>query len=232
METFADKIIRFNKNLALKLPNNHIQVLDPFSKRETRRYSEIFYKKYYNDNIDRVYLIGINPGRFGAGQTGVCFVDPVKLEINCGIENPFPKRAELSSDFIFMIVEAMGGTELFFKRFLLTALCPLGFVKDGKNINYYDDKQLLHSVKPFIINKMLDQIKFGTSKKLCFCIGEGTNFKFFSSLNKEHHFFEEIIPLPHPRFILQYKRKKLEEYIIKYKEELENAYRQLFSVSW
>ena len=33
-------------------------------------------------------------------------------------------------------------------------------------------------------------------------------------------FFKQIIPLPHPRFIMQYKLKKKEEYIDRYLREL------------
>jgi len=32
-----------------------------------------FYKKYYNDNNPRFLILGINPGRFGAGVTGIPF---------------------------------------------------------------------------------------------------------------------------------------------------------------
>ena len=33
-------------------------------------------------------------------------------------------------------------------------------------------------------------------------------------------YFEKIIPLSHPRFIMQYKRKKLDEYLNMYKNAL------------
>jgi hypothetical protein len=35
-------------------------------------------------------------------------------------------------------------------------------------------------------------------------------------LNNEHKWFGEIIPLPHPRFILQYRRKQKDEFIHQY----------------
>ena len=63
------------------------------------------------------------------------------------------------------------------------------------------------------------QIKFGINTDVAFCLGEGENFKFISRLNEEHHFFQRIIPLAHPRFIMQYKRKKLDEYIDDYIEK-------------
>ena len=34
--------------------------------------------------------------------------------------------------------------------------------------------------------------------------------------NKKYHFFKEIIPLEHPRFIMQYNSKRKDEFIMKY----------------
>lgn len=219
----AQRIIHFNRNLELGDVPDDISVMNPYRNPETRHYSELFYEKYYGDNDKRIYLIGINPGRNGAGITGVCFVDPVKLQDYCGIPNPFPKKVELSSDFIFMMILAYGGVDAFFSRFLLTAVCPLGFVKNGKNINYYDEKELLNATLPFIVEKMHEQLSFGAKRSVCFCIGEGTNYKVFKKINSEHHFFDDVIPLPHPRFILQYRRKKLDEYIHLYVSSLNQA---------
>ena len=103
------------------------------------------------------------------------------------------------------------------RQFLIS---PLGFTKAGKNINYYDDVKLEKAVLPFIV-KSLDQLMaMGFSKDKCFCIGEGKNFKFLQSLNEEHGWFKEIIPLAHPRFIMQYKRKKLKQYIAAWCDQL------------
>ena len=38
----------------------------------------------------------------------------------------------------------------FYANYFIGAVCPLGFMKDGKNINYYDDKKLQQAVTPFI----------------------------------------------------------------------------------
>jgi hypothetical protein len=60
------------------------------------------------------------------------------------------------------------------------------------------------------------QLKFGIDRKVAFCLGDGKNYKYLSKLNEEQKFFGKIIPLPHPRFIMQYKLKKKEEYIQSY----------------
>ena len=36
-------------------------------------------------------------------------------------------------------------------------------------------------------------------------------------------FFQRIVALPHPRFVMQYRRKRMAEYIAKYREALFNA---------
>ena len=42
----------------------------------------------------------------------------------------------------------------------------------------------------------------------------------FEGINNEMKFFEKVVALPHPRFIMQYKLKKKEEYIERYLCEL------------
>ena len=64
-----------------------------------------FYQKYYTDSQPRNFMFGINPGRFGAGITGVPFTDPVRLETECGIQNDFPKKQELSAQFVWMFIQ-------------------------------------------------------------------------------------------------------------------------------
>jgi hypothetical protein len=214
---FSDQIIKFLQSLSLtvKLPNR-FEVLNPFSDKETLRVSKLFYKKYYHDDIKRRMILGINPGRFGAGITGVPFTDPIRIEKVCGIENTWVKKQELSSVFIYQMIEAYGGVEEFYKQFYITAVSPLGFIKEGKNINYYDDRELQKDVKPFVIECMNKQLKFGIKADVAYCLGEGKNYDYLKRLNDEMHFFNKIIALPHPRFIMQYKTKKKEEYIQKY----------------
>ena len=94
-----------------------------------RKPANSFYTKYYSDNNKRILLLGINPGRFGGGVTGIPFTDPVRLEKVCGIKNDFQKKQELSSVFIYEMIEAYGGAEKFYKQFYISAVSPLGFVK-------------------------------------------------------------------------------------------------------
>ena len=177
---------------------------------------ETFLRKYYNDNQPRRLLLGINPGRFGAGVTGVNFTAPRQLKEFCEIDHDFKKQSELSAEFIYEMITAYGGTEKFYSHFFIGSVCPLGFVKHGKNINYYDDKELLKTVEPFIIKTLKHLLDFKVDTSLSFSIGGEKNFKYLGSLNERFQWFGEILPLPHPRFIMQYRRKQKQQFIQQY----------------
>ena len=63
-----------------------------------------------------------------------------------------------------------------------------------------------------IVNSIQAQIDLGIDTSICYCIGSGENYTFLSKINEKHKFFEEIIPLEHPRFIMQYNSKHKEEF--------------------
>jgi hypothetical protein len=88
------------------------------------------------------------------------------------------------------------------------------------NYNYYDSKALTKAVEPFIIEKLKEQISFGADTDLAYCLGTGKNFKYLEQLNQQHHFFKTIIPLEHPRYIMQYKNKDKDLYVGKFLEAL------------
>lgn len=215
--TLADQLIRFYTTLQppKSLPRG-VKVLFPQQDREVIEIVKVFFKKFYNDNRSRHLIFGINPGRFGAGTTGINFTAPRQLKEFCGIDHTFKIRSEISAEFIYEMIERYGGVKQFYRDYFITSISPLGYVKNGINMNYYDDKKLLEAAKPFIVDSMQQQISFGFKTDRCICVGGAKNFDFFSELNEEYHFFKTIIPLPHPRFILQYRRKQKEEYIHQY----------------
>ncbi len=218
---FCDAALSYYAQLDFKsrLPTD-MAVMNPYHHAETFALCTQFFRKFYTDSDQRRVLLGINPGRFGSGTTGISFTDPIRLAKDCGIDNPLPKKPELSSDFIYQMIELCGGPKTFYQRYFITAVSPLGFLKDGKNINYYDDPGLAKAALPFIVESMEGLMKLPVSRSLCFCIGEGKNFDFLQKLNAQHHWFEEIKALPHPRFIMQYKRKQLQRYLHDYKTAL------------
>jgi len=214
---FSQKILQFLSTLKTPtaLPSG-VHVLNPYQEAEVFNLCKRFYTQYYADANPRNIILGINPGRLGGGLTGIPFTDPIKLQTICGIENDLSKKAELSADFIYLMIAAYGSPSEFYKDFYFSSVSPLGFTKEGKNLNYYDDKKLTKRLTPFILSCITTQLKFDINTKTAYCLGEGENYKFLSKLNEEHHFFENIIPLAHPRFIMQYKRKSVNQYIDAY----------------
>jgi len=197
-----------------------IGILYPFSDKSVLDNCKLFYEKYYADNNKRSLIIGINPGRFGAGVTGIPFTDPIRLKENCGINHPWPLKQELSSVFIYDMIAAYGSIENFYSNFYITAVSPLGFIQHNRNLNYYDNRELQTIIKPFVVDCLQQQIGFGVNTDKAFCLGDGKNYAYLSRLNDEYQFFDQIIPLSHPRFIMQYRLKKKQDYIKKYIDEL------------
>ncbi len=181
---------------------------------------ELFFTKYFSDSEVRVALFGINPGRFGAGVTGTPFTDPIRLEEVCGISNQFKKRQELSSVFVYDVIASLGGPKPFYSNFYLTSISPLGFIKGGKNYNYYDDGGLKNRVMPLIEFNIEKHLEMGVSREIAFSMGQGKNFAFLQALNDHKKYFKEVRPLPHPRWVMQYRLKRKEEYIRQYVNEL------------
>lgn len=226
--TFGEKVIDFYNNLELKLTlPDSISLLNPFTDHAVKKVFREFYTRYYPDPGKRIIIFGINPGRFGAGVTGIPFTDPIRLSSMCGIKNDFKQLPELSSVFIYEMVNAYGGIKKFCADFYLTAVCPLGFVQHGKNLNYYDDKKLQSSLQHFIVSSIKRQLAFGTTNKTCICLGEGKNFAFLKKLNEEQKMFQQIVPLPHPRWIMQYKRTSMNEYLTTFIDTLKKQKRFL-----
>lgn len=221
MPSFGQKVMQFHDQLEfnVSLPAG-FQALLPFKEDTTRSIMQRFYEKYYADTRARIFIFGINPGRFGGGLTGVPFTDPIRLESACGIPNNFMKKAELSSIFVYQVINAFGGNKAFYDRFYITSLSPVGFMRNGKNANYYDDRHLQTAAEPFITDSIKTQLAFGNASAECICLGEGKNFEYFSKLNEKHGFFEKIHPLAHPRFVMQYKSRETGKYVEKYIEVL------------
>lgn len=222
MKTFADRIIEFNKSLDFDgvLPEG-IRIMNPFRDDYILQVSSLFYRKYYDDTKSRHLILGINPGRFGAGFTGVPFTDTKRLTGECSIRYAGRQTHEPSSVFVYEMIKEYGGPALFYSNFYITSVCPLGFTHtrpNGKeiNYNYYDSAELMNAVLDFIVESIRNQIKFGIHTDVCFCLGTGKNEKFLRALNERHGFFKKIIALEHPRYVMQYKSRSKQEFIRKY----------------
>lgn len=226
----ADRLLRHVMDLSLDgvtLPPG-VGVLDPFNgpnADEVRRIVTAFHIKYYSDDRPRTLMLGINPGRLGAGSTGLSFTDTKRCESDLGIPVHGLRTHEPSSDFFYRMIRAAGGAEAFTGRVYVHAICPLGFVTDGPNgtainLNYYDDKALEKAVTPFVKNWLRTLVGCGMRTDTVLCIGTGRNATYFSKLNERLGLFDRIIALEHPRYVMQYKARSIEVYVDKYLKAL------------
>lgn len=207
-----------NYFLNLKTPDKilkGISIINPYESGEVRKIVNEFFTKFYSDNKERLFMIGINPGRFGGGLTGISFTDPVALREYCGIQNNLGSKTELSSKFIYEMIAAFGGAEKFFSKVFMTALFPLALTQNGNNFNYYDDKKLFNTLKPEIKKSLETQIRFGSKKEKVLILGK-KNAEFFNLINKDLGIIKNEIVLDHPRFIMQYKQRFRKDYIKNY----------------
>ncbi len=222
---FAEAAIQFFRELEYtgSLPEG-ISVMNPF--RDDPGVIPLitrFYQGFYNDYNTRFMILGINPGRFGAGVTGIPFTDSKRL-FDAGLSKPDLKTHETSSVFIYEMIDAFGGVGKFYNKFFISAVSPLGFTKINNkgrqiNYNYYDSRELTDAVSEFIVRCLKRQLKFGIERELCFCLGTGKNYEFLDNLNNKLNLFKRIVPLEHPRFIMQYRSQQKDIYIGKYLRE-------------
>jgi len=216
--SFADKAIKYFLNL--RKPSvfpKDVEIMNPYKDKKVRSVVNDFYNTFFNDSNPRLYVFGINPGRFGGGLTGIAFTDPVALREHCGVENDLGNQKELSSKFIYKMIKKYGGTKKFYSNIFLSALYPLALIRGGKNHNYYDTKELSIALRNEIISSVMSQMKFGVRRDSVVILGK-KNAEYFSSINNEYSFFKKILVLEHPRYIMQYRLKKIDYYISKYLE--------------
>lgn len=221
-KTFATKVIEFNQLLNFEghLPKG-FSVLNPFIENpETMQVMCQFYRKFYNDNNRRKFILGINPSRHGAGVTGIPFTDTKQLEKHCGIKMKSARTHEVSSVFLYDMINEFGGVKEFYSQFYINSPFPLAIVQHKGpdrwvNANYYDNKALFNSLKKYMIETLKAHIDLEICTSEVFVLGK-KSADFIDTLNKEEKLFEKITALEHPRYIQQYKFKNRQFYIDKY----------------
>jgi len=220
----AEQILEYMNGISEGMPSlpRGVSLLLPYQDAEVQKILEAFYYKFYADTRPRCLILGINPGRFGAGITGIPFTDSKRLKNDCGIDTPLDSY-ETSSEFVYKVVERYGGATAFYGDFLINSISPVGFVKDGKNFNYYDDKTFMKRLEPYIAAQMAHLLKLPINCREVICFGEGKNYQALHAFNQRHGWFGNIRPLAHPRYIMQYKRKQIDFYLDQYMIELANV---------
>jgi len=148
-----------------------------------------FNEKYYKGSYPKTVLCGINPGKNGAGKTGIPFIDFSSLsELIEGVETTGTER---SAQFFYDVVQEIGA-ERFYRSFYVTNISWLGFIKDGKNVNYYT---LSDNAKAFIYKIFEFEIRQVSPTTIIAMSGEVKHT--LSSLYKGGH-IDISHSLPHP----------------------------------
>lgn len=217
--TVSNEIIEFYKNF--RPPNSlpaEIEIHNPFGDPKRKHLIEEFCQKYYNDNIPRTHLIGINPSRLAKTSTGINYTDGYALKNYCGIENDFSESRELTSRFFYMVVEKFGGAGKFYDSTLAWAMMPLSVTKESQYKNYYERDVKEHVAR--IVSENVAWLSALPSNGKAVVIGIGENKRHFSELEGSPFTYGETIFLPHPRWIMQYKQDQIDKYVDEYIEAL------------
>jgi len=75
-------------------------------------------------------------------------------------------------------------------------------------------------IEPFIVQNIETQRSFGCNEEVVYCLGQGKNYNYLKKLNDQHQWWRRVVPLPHPRWIMQYRLKRKEEFLKQYVSSL------------
>lgn len=171
---------------------------------------DAFWQKYYGDAVPRIMICGINPGRLGAGKTGIPFLDYESLsQLIPGVER---MDSEKSAGFFFRVVESFGA-ESFFKTFYVTNFSSVGYLRDANNFNYHD---LPQPALEIVEQNFLEEIR----------LVEPTHV--ISLGRKVHGSVLRLLPpgidcslrLPHPSWIATYRSYEMDHWVSRYRDAL------------
>lgn len=229
-KTNSEKILTYWDNLSkIKIDSfDYYKIINPYNdcnKEQIKVITTKFYTRFYNDKKKRRLILGSNPARRASAVTGVPFEDAIHLQKETGIfiDNFYVNKS--SSNFLYDVIDEYGGCEKFYNDFYMNFVFPLGISKINSkgnevNYNYYDVKQYEERFEEYIIKSIKEILQFNIDTSICYCIGSGKNYEYLVKLNRKYNFFKEIIPLEHPRFIMQYNSKNKDLYLKKYLEAL------------
>jgi hypothetical protein len=78
-------------------------------------------------------------------------------------------------------------------------------------------------LQPYMIKSLKAQIEIGALRKVAFSMGKGQNYHYLKSINEKNKLFDEIRPLPHPRWVMQYRLKNKQKFINEYVEKISSV---------
>ena len=192
-QSFADLAIAFNKQVSEQLTNMTVslpagfRLQDAFQSAVARELSQDFYRKYYADEQPRTLILGINPGRHGAGLTGIPFTDSQRLESKLELPAKGIRSYEPSSTFVYEVIEKMGGAMDFYRKFFFQSPLPLCLLRKNErnnwcNANYYDRKDLTQALQPLMQWAIGELLRLPLKRGKVFLLGDEQELSVFEIL--------------------------------------------------
>lgn len=214
---FGDRVAAFLTSLRFDVPlPDGFAVMDPYRNADVVDVVQQFCRRYYTGDHLRLPVWGINPGRFGAGVTGLSFTDPYALRHDLDLATTIEGRREPSAEFVYKVVQAYGGPQAYYHDVYMSALSPLGFTKGGVNINFYDHPGLQRDIVPFVVDCMRRQTEMGLRADVCVVLGTGKLKTFMETHIRPVLGYAEVAYLEHPRYVIQYRRRFMDDYVRTY----------------
>ncbi len=196
-----------NDHAFLRLLGEHDTcVLSDFLLKDGQAAIDAFWKTYYPEGPPRTVICGLNPGRFGAGQSGIPFMDFLSLsQLLPGLHR---LDSERSAGFFFRVVQAYGAAE-FFREFYVTNVASVGFIRHGKNLNY---PALPWQAVEVVERNFLAEMEIVQPARII-SLGRDVHKTVRKLLGAR---VECETCLPHPAWVATYRSASMEEWVARY----------------
>lgn len=213
VEDYFDFYEIFKDKYSETLEGKNIKILSKFL--ENKNNIIEFHKRYVQPNSPKIVICGINPGRNGAGLTGIPFIDFKSLSKM--LPNIAKEESEQSAKFFYSVIQEFG-IENFYQKFHVTNISWYGFsqIDKQKNVNY---DNISTEIAIFLIEKFVEEMEFINPD---FIIPLSKNvFYELKSLKERNKIKAEIgTRLCHPSWISTYRSNDINLWTNKYVETL------------
>ena len=214
-EDYFDFFNFFEEKYSNTLKSKNIRILSEFLDNEKNIIE--FHKKYVEPNSPKIVICGINPGRKGAGKTGIPFIDFASLTRM--LPDIKENDSEQTAKFFFSVIQKIG-IENFYKNFHVTNLSWFGFSRIDKNKNVnYDNEDIPAEIKNCLIDKFVEEMEL-INPDYIITLSKDVLYE-LKSLKEQKKISSEIgARLNHPSWITTYRSKDINMWKIKYVETL------------
>lgn len=199
MNILKNNLIKYLEDVKFnaRLSDNNIEIIREFE--NNYELIDKFFVKYYGKLLPDCVICGINPGKNGAGKTGIPFIDFATLsKLLPGVEN---FNVEPTATFFYDIISAFGADN-FFNKFYVTNFSSVGYIKNDKNFNYYDG--LPDELVKLIEKNFLSEMEI-IKPKIIVSLGEDVHNRIKRLFPTDN---VKKIRLPHPLYIIRNSNSK------------------------